>query len=300
MKEFRQVVIALTLLVTATYLPGWATENSESFHSKAAVIGGRPESKKVYAEILEKYYEPARKALSADDFNLAAKLGEAAVREWQKVGDSPYRQEQLHGAVLFNVSVYERQKDWEKAKQAYKSLPRLCPDYPDLLRSEYSIGEICLKQKQFREAEKAFRVFRKSIESYDTSFSSSSDAEEMNAITVLQICSAIEPQGRIDDTDEELSKALLSAETSRSPLATRKFRVAYSEFLRRHNRKPDKVQELEKQLQDNHCPRCKSDKGILRVSYGRSIRPEPGTYPGGCCVSTDSPKFYCPRDEVCF
>lgn len=62
----------------------------------------------------------------------------------------------------------------------------------------------------------------------------------------------------------------------------------------------DKFDGISSLLQDKHCPRCGSDVGVEPITYGLIVGNGHVGHAGGCCVSVDSPQWWCKNDQLEF
>lgn len=62
----------------------------------------------------------------------------------------------------------------------------------------------------------------------------------------------------------------------------------------------DKADSIASFLQDKHCPKCGSDAAVEPIAYGLIRGNLVGVHAGGCCVSNDSPQWWCKNDQLEF
>lgn len=276
--------------------------DSIQFQSEINELAKTDEIKRLSAEIDQNYFYPAERAKGKKDYDKATSLAEGAVSHWQMAKDNAYKQFRIYRLLEFNAELYERMKAYDKVEQTYEKMKVLCPDNPGYPQIDLRLAEVREKREDYKGAEAALRDYLEKVDSglVDLHCLGETDSDLMRTGIIVRIASALELQKRLDEAQTELSKALQQSEQSKQPQSTRSLRVAYKDFLQRHNGDSDKIKVLEKQLQDDHCPVCGSNQNNLRITYGLQYYVAPGTHPGGCCSGPDSPKFYCTTDKVKF
>ena len=265
------------------------------FFTRARAIKKQPKNNDMVNRIEMVYISRAKKASIHNEYEKTIELGNAAIDEWMKLEDSPFRQMEVFEALELILPAYRHLGNADGEESTLRRMRTLCPDHPYMSESRYyeELGRLFMRNKQYSDAEKALRALL-------TPTLTPRNAGLMYAWRSNALAEAVDKQGRSAEAEEIAHESVVRAEKLKQPKAVRAGKTTLKNLLERHGKKAQAA-ELEKQLADDHCPVCHSNSGILRIVYGYTGgRLAPGTYPGGCVVGADSPRFYCPRDKIKF
>ena len=145
-------------------------------------------------------------------------------------------------------------------------------------------------------------MFDKALEKYEDVAKSDKVMERYGAHVALS--QLYLKQNKPALAEREVSDLLVDPQVKESSWLLRGCREWLRNFYVRERRPADE-QKMVALLEDKHCPKCGSDKNVIRIVYGlQSVGIVDATkdevYHGGCCVSMESPGWLCKADQCRF
>jgi len=272
-------------------------------HEKQGKRGptGEKEEEKTFLQtckfVKESLEYPAVEAQSHGEFERALALRKRAVEELtaityqsKSIQDSQYFD--VYSNVSAQVDILKSLRRAEEGIQAYTQATDM---------RDKHFGQTTDRRRAIGGIYAACGMVDKAIEKYEDVAKSDKVLERYGAHIALS--QTYLDQKNLKLAEKQLTDMLDDKQIKESPRLLRGCRVWLQNYYARQKRAEDEKRMLAL-LDDRHCPKCGSDKNVIRIVYGRSTCGSSASTEeveqGGCCWAVEAPGWRCKTDQVTF
>jgi tetratricopeptide (TPR) repeat protein len=283
-KSSLRLIVFIVLIIVASGLTADARSETEE----------QAETGKLSAFINQGIMEPARMAQNKGEFERSLALYRRAETLWlsekyQYSWSKDVRDRFISDALRGESGVLAQMGRYDEAANIYLDLDKRDVSSPGQAdrRNAFEAGSIFVSAKLYDKARAVFEDVATSAAPFIV----------MNAR--FDLAKIDHAEGDDKKAAAELTQLLGDKRFSESSGTKRSLYVRLKEIYTLA-KNTDEANKIEAILQDKHCPKCGSDKHVVPVAYGLIRGMPAGVHLGGCCVSLDSPRWWCDTDQLSF